>query len=314
MTKGRMLITGATGLVGSYFSRLPELSEYDVYCFNHVEQNAGRIGTSFTVDLEKIPGSSTEIIRYIKPDFIVNLAAMTNVDGCEIEREAADKINHQFVRVLSEYIKQNPQVFLLHVSTDYVFDGEKGDYTESSAPNPLSWYGMTKLLGERELIGTDDNSNKNSKLENWCIARTSTPFGVHTKKQTFPMFVINKLKDGQEISALSDQVTSPTYCLNLAEMLLEIVNRKVKGVIHVSGVSQISRFEQATRIATEFGLDLNLIRPALIKQMNWKAKRPANSSLNVNLALDLLTTKPSSLDEGLSKFKQELLLKSGRLD
>jgi dTDP-4-dehydrorhamnose reductase len=92
---------------------------------------------------------------------------MTDVDQCEVERNAADKINHLSVKELASYLTNNRECFVLYVSTDYVFDGERGDYKESDSTNPINWYGITKLFGEQELLGCD--------TERWCIARTSTP-------------------------------------------------------------------------------------------------------------------------------------------
>jgi dTDP-4-dehydrorhamnose reductase len=134
---------------------------------------------------------------------------------------------------------------------------------EADETNPINWYGMTKLF-EQEFI--ECNSEK------WCIARTSTPFGAHNKKLSFPVFVVKNLSNGHEINVLTDQITSPTYALNLAEMMLEIIDEKVKGIMHLSGSSQISRFKQALEIASVYGLDKDLIKPASINEMNWKAR------------------------------------------
>lgn len=295
----RMLITGASGLVGSYFCRLLDLQQhdlyYDVYVADHTE--ATNFGRSIEIDLINLTRFA-EVIDEVKPDVMVNLAAMTNVDACEVQRDEADRINHLSVKVISEYLDSNNECYLLHVSTDYVFDGERGDYKENSNTNAINWYGMTKLLAEQELLKC------NSK--NWCIARTSTPFGVHAKKQSFPLFVIKNLSSKQEIKVLTDQITSPTYAKNLAEMLFEIIQLRVKGIIHTSGSSQISRFDQAIKVASIFGLDHNLVKPASINDMNWKARRPKNSSLNVEKVFTIVSKKPMNFEESLSAFALEI--------
>jgi dTDP-4-dehydrorhamnose reductase len=238
------------------------------------------------------------VINKVEPDIIVHLAAMTNVDQCEIERNAADNVNHLSVKELVKYITNSKERFLLYVSTDYVFDGEKGDYLEEDDRNPINWYGITKLLGEQELL--ECNS------ENWCIARTSTPFGIHPKKLSFPLFIMKNLSREHEINVLTDQITSPTYALNLAEMMLEIIDKKVKGVMHLSGSSQISRFNQALEIASAFSLDKSLIKPTTINEMEWKARRPKNSSLNIIKAYNTLAKKPMEFKESLLLFAREL--------
>jgi dTDP-4-dehydrorhamnose reductase len=292
----RILITGSNGLVGTYFCHLTALKKYRIYSLFHSEST--NIGNPISIDLSNSQGIFKEVINKIEPDIIVHLAAMTNVDQCEIERNAADKINHLSVKELVNYLVNSNERFLLYVSTDYVFDGEKGDYLETDDPNPISWYGMTKLFGEQELLRCNS--------ENWCIARTSTPFGIHAKKLSFPLFVMKNLSKGHEINVLTDQITSPTYALNLAEMMLEIIDEKVKGIMHLSGSSQISRFNQALEIASAYNLDKDLIKPTSIKEMKWKARRPKNSSLNITKAYNTLTKKPMEFKEGLLLFAAEL--------
>lgn len=294
MKRQKILITGGSGLVGSYFCKLDRLRNYDIHTVDHT-LTAAITGKSFTADLAD-PTSFGEILRTIQPDVIVNLAAMTNVDGCEDQRDIADKINHLAVKEIATYL-ENREGFAVHVSTDYVFDGERGDYGEEDGTNPLGWYGMTKLLGEQELT--------NCKSKNWCIARTSTPFGIHNKKESFPVFVIKSLSERREVKTLEDQITSPTYAGNLAEMLLEIADKRIKGVIHTAASTRSSRYDQALEIATVFGLDKSLIKPARMADMNWKAKRPKNSSLNVDKASGILSKKPIPFSKGLAIFASE---------
>lgn len=296
MEEKKILITGSSGLVGTYFCRLTALKKYRVYTLLHSEPTNN--GNSISIDLSNSPGVFGQVLNEVGPDIIVHLGAMTNVDQCEIERNTADKINHLSVRELVNYVGNNKECFLLYVSTDYIFDGEKGDYVETDQTNPINWYGMTKLLGEQELL--------KGNSENWCIARTSTPFGVHTKKLSFPSFVVNNLSQEHEIKVLTDQITSPTYALNLAEMMLELIENRVKGIMHLSGSSQISRFNQALEIASAYNLDKDLIKPANIKDMTWKARRPKNSSLNIKKAYDTLTKKPMEFKESLLLFATEL--------
>jgi dTDP-4-dehydrorhamnose reductase len=307
--KKRMLITGSTGLVGSYFCRLVDLKKkYDIYTAIHSEeQQQSALASSITfgnqiqVDLSNSMDLFRQAINRVQPDIILHLAAMTDVDLCEIQRSIANNINHLSVKELVNYTanaNNNKECFILHVSTDYVFDGEKGGYDEADKTNPINWYGMTKLLAEQELLSCSS--------ENWCIARTSTPFGIHPKKLSFPLFVLKNLSQNHEINVMTDQITSPTYAFNLAEMLLEIIDKRIKGIIHLSGSSQVSRFDQATMIASTYDLDKNLIKPTSINEMNWKARRPKNSSLSTAKASNTLSKKPMGFKESLLKFAAEL--------
>jgi dTDP-4-dehydrorhamnose reductase len=297
MAEKRILITGSSGLVGTYFSRLSALKKYRIYTLSHLEPT--NFGNSISVDLSNSLGVFKQVLNEVGPDIVVHLAAVTNVDQCEIERNTADSVNHFSVRELASYLMNSRECFVLYVSTDYVFDGKKGDYIETDNTNPINWYGMTKLLGEQELL--ECNS------ENWCIARTSTPFGVHAKKLSFPLFVVKNLSQQHEIDVLTDQITSPTYALNLAEMMLELIDKRVKGIIHLSGSSQISRFDQALEIASAFNLNKDLIKPASMNEMSWKARRPKDSSLNITKAYNMLTKTPM-------EFKESLLLLAGELN
>jgi dTDP-4-dehydrorhamnose reductase len=301
MEEKRILITGSSGLVGTYFCRLKALRKYRVYTSFHLDPT--NLGTSVSVDLCNSLGAFKQVINELEPEIVVHIAAMTDVDQCERERNAADNINHLSVRELADYISNRKECFLLYVSTDYVFDGEKGNYMEADNTNPLNWYGMTKLLGEKELL--ECNS------ENWCIARTSTPFGVHAKKLSFPLFVVKNLSREHEINVLTDQITSPTYALNLAEMIYEIIDNRVKGIIHLSGSSQISRFNQALEIASAYHLNKDLIKPANIEEMKWKARRPKNSSLNVSKAGSKLVKEPMQFKESILLFSEELQQEMG---
>jgi dTDP-4-dehydrorhamnose reductase len=297
--KKRILITGSTGLVGSYFCRLTVLKKYRLYTLVHSVPAPTAFGTRISVDLS----TSTDLFRLVlnkaQPDIIVHLAAMTDVERCEIQKNTANHINHLAVRELVDYVvNNNPDCFILLVSTDYVFDGEKGCYDETDKTNPINWYGKTKLLAEQELL--------HCRSDNWCIARTSTPFGIHTKKSTFPSFVIKNLSQHNKIKVLTDQITSPTYAFNLADMLFEIIESKIKGIVHASGSSKVSRFDQAVMIAKAVGLDKNLIKPTTIDQMGWKARRPRDSSLDVGKAYNTLAKKPMRFKESLSKFAAEL--------
>jgi dTDP-4-dehydrorhamnose reductase len=296
MEEKRILITGSNGLVGTYFRRLSALKKYRIYTLFHLEPINFR--NSISVDLSKSLDVFKQVLEEIKPDVIVHLAAMTDVDQCEIERKAADKINHLSVKELTSYIVDSRESFALHVSTDYVFDGEKGDYKEADNTNPINWYGTTKLLGEEELISCE--------TDRWCIARTSTPFGLHAKKLSFPLFVVKNLSRKREINVLIDQITSPTYALNLAEMMSEVIEKRLKGIIHLSGSSQISRFNQALEIASTFELDKDLIKPASISEMKWQARRPRDSSLNITKAYHNLRKKPLGFKEGLSLLAAEM--------
>jgi dTDP-4-dehydrorhamnose reductase len=296
-----VLVTGSSGLVGSYL--LPYLvSRYKfVYVSSH--RLTPVLGNIIEVDLSNA-FSVTQLLEKIQPDIIVNLAALTDVDACENHTDLAYQLNSQLPRFISEYIRKarhKQKSYLLHVSTDYVFNGYRGNYDEYSQPNPINFYGKTKLWGEQVIMNTLDS-------DEWCIVRISTPFGKHPVKTSFPMYVISKLTLNEQLSAVVDQYTSPSYSLDLARMLTEIIERKITELLNCAGSSRLSRYEQAIKVAKTFGLDSALITKSYCDRMKWVSKRPHDSSLDVSKAINILRYKPRSFDESMRDFGAEIKL------
>jgi dTDP-4-dehydrorhamnose reductase len=267
----------------------------NIYVTSH--ESSPIFGKSIQLDLRKTE-KVYEKLKEIRPDIIVNLAALSDVERCEIDRDVARCLNRDLVAAISRYVYDN-NAFLLHISTDCVFDGNEGNYREDSQTNPVNYYGMTKLQGENEII---------SKIceEKWCIARISTAFGIHEKKKGLPSLIIEKLRTNKSVKVIIDQYTSPTYALNLADMLKEIIDKKINGIIHTSGASRLSRYEQALKVCRFFGLNEELISGIVSNDMNWKANRPIDSSLNVDKACKVLQNTPKSFDQALELFSKEI--------
>ena len=297
-SKRKMLVTGGSGLVGSYFlQHISNKGYYDIYATSH-DSPVSHV-KNIPLDLAQTENVFVKI-KEIRPEIIVNLAALTDVDGCEVDRDLAIRLNRDLVSAISKYVYESKTSYLLHVSTDYIFDGNDGNYTEESQTNPINWYGATKLQGENEII---------SKIleKDWCIARTSTPFGLHRKKQSFPLFVIQKLRRHENINVLTDQFTSPTYAKSLARTLVEIIEQRFNGIIHTSGKSRLSRYEQALKICRRFDLNEELLLEVTSDKMKgWKARRPKDSSLNVSKANQILENKPECFDHSLEQFGREI--------
>jgi len=238
----------------------------------------------------------SNIMSEKKPDVVIHLGAMTAVDLCDTQQDNALKINSQATEILAkECSKINS--FMVYVSTDYVFDGNTGMYEENDTTNPLGFYGKSKLLGEKSIQNFSSN---------WCIARTSTPFGLHPTKKSFPIWVIENLQKQKQIDVLTDQFTSPTYVPSLSRMLIEISERHLTGIIHVAGASKISRYEMASLVSDKLGLDGKLLREISINDIKWEAQRPKDSSLNVSKAISTLNQKPQKIDHDVNLFIDEI--------
>ena len=289
----KFLVTGSAGLVGSQVVKDLITQDHQVYsCYN---DSIPQSGIPTKLDLTN-QNDMKNTIQKIQPDIVIHLGAMTGVDLCEVEQNLAMNINAKATETLAnESAKQ--QAFFVYVSTDYVFDGKTGMKKENDSPNPLGFYGKSKLAGEIAL---------NNLSSGWCIARTSTPFGIHPTKKSFPLWVKENLESKKEISVLTDQFTSPTYVPNLSKMLIEVATRQITGIIHLAGATRISRYSIAEMVADRLNLDKTLLLPAKITEMNWKAQRPQDSSLDVSLATEILEEKPQKIEQSLELFLSKL--------
>ena len=289
----KFLVTGSSGLVGRQVIHDISKTEDEVYSAYHESKPEVGIPTKLDLNcIDKIP----DTLEKVNPDSIIHLAALTNVDICEKEKELAMKLNATATEVLSKQAAKQ-KAFFVYVSTDYVFDGEKGMKKENDSPNPVNFYGKSKLEGEKSVMNL---------ASSWCIARTSTPYGIHPKRKSFPLWVAEQLQNHNEIKAIIDQFTSPTYVPNLSRMLIEIAKRQIVGIIHLAGATRISRYEVAELVADKLNFDKKLLKPVNLDNMNWPAKRPKDSSLDVAKAFSILNEKPFIIDQGLDNFVREM--------
>jgi len=289
----KLLVTGASGLLGHKTAQLALKKGDEVH--SAYKEHTTTLGNPIKLDLTDLRQVSETIMK-LRPDAIIHTAAYTEVDGCEINRDIAWKVNVEATKQIAT-ASASINSHLTYVSTDYVFDGEKGLYTEEDHPNPISYYGYTKLKGE-ELI--------KEQAKEWCIARASVIYGWNpTQKLNFATWLINNLNQGKEVKVLIDQHVSPTLNTNLAEMLLEIAEKKLTGILHTAGASRVSRYEFALKLAEVFNLSKGAIKPAKTNQMQWRAKRPKDSSLNVSKVNTILDTKPLKVNQALEMMKKE---------
>ncbi|RLI99321.1 MAG: dTDP-4-dehydrorhamnose reductase, partial [Candidatus Aenigmatarchaeota archaeon] len=269
-----ILITGGSGLLGEKLSEIAINKGYKVYAgYCH---NIPKFGYPLKIDLTK--EEDLKKIYQINPDIIIHTAALTNVDECEINKELAYKINFEGTKKINKIAKKINS-FFIYISTDYVFPGEKGMYKEEDEPAPINYYGYTKFLGENYCD---------------CVVRTCVVYGARqaSGKVNFALWLINKLENQEKIKIITDQYITPTLNTNLAKMILEIAEKKLKGKFHLAGATRISRYDFALKIADKFKLNKNLIIPIKTDELNWIAKRPKDSSLDTSKASKILKEKP----------------------
>jgi len=237
---------------------------------------------------------SVDLIRSLKPQYIVLTAAMTNVDGCEADRLAAWKVNALGPKNVASAAKDTGSK-LIYVSTDYVFDGDHGMYREDDQTAPINYYGESKLAGERFVQEICPDS---------VIARTSVLYGQNPVRQNFVTWAVDEMKKENRINIVNDQYTSPTLSSNLADMILGIRDRT--GVFHTCGSERINRYDFTIKIAKAFRLDESLVNPITSDQLSWKARRPMDSSLDTSKVSRF--AKPLNVKEGLNAMLMEMVV------
>ena len=267
----KVLITGAGGQLGK------ELS-------NRLNNSIALSHDAF--DIKNIKNIENILGKY-NFDTIINCAAMTNADKCETDIGDAYYINGLSMRYITDYCRKNAK-YLIHVSTDYVFGGDKGNYNENDVPHPVNYYGLSKLIGDSYA----------DSYENSLIIRTSGLYGI---KNNFPLYLINNLKNNHKINAF-DNYYSPINVRVLARSILELLDIKPVGIINISG-PRLSRYEFALKIAEKFDLDKKLIIKTNYKSIKFNAARPYDSSLNNEMAKNKLKLDFEDLDYNLNEFK-----------
>jgi dTDP-4-dehydrorhamnose reductase len=273
----RTLIIGGSGLLGSV---LIDYFPDAFYTYNNTKIEKNNAYKLNILDTESIKF----LLEKLYPKIIIVTAALTDVDKCEIDSELAYNINAKPFYIITDYIKKvNGR--LIQISTDYVFSGQKGNYKEDDLRYPINIYGKTKMQAEDIIIGSGID---------YTIIRTSGIFGINmaTGKTNFFLWVYNNLKENKDIYLVNDQYYSPTLNTMLSKAVREIYEKEISGILHYSSLDKISRFEFGNLVAEVSGFDKNLIKETRMEYMNWKAKRPRDSSLNNEKAKKLLNNKP----------------------
>jgi dTDP-4-dehydrorhamnose reductase len=237
-------------------------------------------------------------VAAVAPTVIINAAAMTNVDACEQEREAAWRINVDGVEHLAEATRRT-NAHLVHISTDYVFDGKAGPYTEDDRPEPINYYGKTKLASENLLRSGEFPAT---------ILRTMVLYGfVGLSKPNFALWLVDNLTRKMPVRVVDDQIGNPTLVDDLAYAILSAMELKRTGLYHVAGRDILSRYDFALQLARVFEADEGLITPVKTAALRQPAARPLNSGLITLKAEVELGFRPSTAAEGLRVLRTQIL-------
>lgn len=295
----RIMICGSNGLLGQRLAlMLGSQTEYEVLNTSHHR--------SFVFDHQLFDYTQLDITRKsdvkslissFQPDVILNAAAATNVDWCETHREEAWKVNVNGVENLVEAARK-VGAKLVHVSTDYVFDGKSDHYCEDDKPDPVNYYGKSKLAGE--------NAIRISEIP-WSIVRTIVLYGHGMNvRRNFALWVIDSLKAEKPIKCVDDQIGNPTYVSDLAFGLIKIFELNRTGIYHICGCERISRYHFALKIAETFGYDPSMIQRSKSSDLYQAAPRPLTTTFVTLKAETELGLKAMDINQGLSLLKREL--------
>jgi len=316
----KILVTGSNGLLGQKiiygllggpFCRIPDdirkkiKSEVQIIACgkggNRLHRKDGYIYESLDItnksEIEKVFSKH-------KPDVIINTAGMTNVDACETKKEECWNANvtavQNIVDVLLNLKSQISNPHLIHLSTDFVFDGMKGTpYDEHDKPNPLHYYALSKLEGEKVVMA--------SKLK-WSIIRTIIIYGVvdDRSRSNLVLWVKNNLEKKQKINVITDQFRAPTLSEDLAQGCILTTMKGAEGIFHISGTETKSILDLAYTIADFWKLDKTLMNPVTSEQLNQPAKRPPMTGFILDKAKKVLGYNPHSFLEGLQIIDKQL--------
>ena len=290
----RIAVTGAGGTLGKAVVLESKDRGYDVVAFYH----SAPLSVP-SVQIEPLDLTDTAAIREtlsrIRPDIVLHAAAEVRVDWCEDHPDQAARINAYASGVLAEAASQSGASFL-YVSTDSVFDGARGGYRETDATSPLNVYAQSKLRGEEAVFRA---------LPEAIVARTNFYGWGSSRRSVLLDWIVRELAAGRELPGFADVIFCPSLASDVAEALLDLLERKVHGVFHVAGPKAISKYEFARNVAQVFGYDANLVKHAKLSDIVMRARRPLNTSLNIDKLRAALGREMPCIADGLSRLVKQ---------
>lgn len=290
-----ILVTGANGFLGNYLVQQLLQKQYHVIVTGKGDCRLPFTGTgnfSFQSMDFTDPFAVHDVFEKYQPAVVVHAGAMSKPDDCEKEQWRAYLTNVEGTVTLLTNAEEY-RSFFVFVSTDFVFDGEKGMYSEEDTAAPVNFYGKTKLEAE-EIVkeyGCD-----------WAIARTVLVYGKPLAGRSNILSIVkDKLEKGEEYSVVNDQVRTPTFVEDLAAGIVAIIEKKATGIYHLSGADILTPYEMAIKTADYLGLDKSLIKKVTAADFTQPAKRPPKTGFNIEKAKKELGYQPLSFEEGLAK-------------
>jgi len=296
----RILITGSNGLLGQKL--LHKLRDNTSIKLIATSKGDNRVSVKNGYTYSNLDITNKEQVKKIisqqNPDVVINTAALTDVDLCEDEKDNCDALNVYAVRYLSDAC-QKIDAHLIHISTDFIFDGKEGPYSEEDEPNPISYYGLSKLKSEQLLQDHDCI---------WTILRTIIVFGVgeNLSKGNIVLWAKEALAKEEPLNIIDDQFRAPTLAEDLADACILVAKKKAYGIFNASGKDIMSIYEIVERIAKHYGNSTENLNRINSTTLNQKAIRPPRTGFILDKAINELGYNPHSFEECLTIIDQQL--------
>ncbi len=298
--KKRILITGSNGLLGQKLVELLRTqANVDLIATargnNRLPVTEGYTYASLDITVQE---EVNAVFDQFKPEVVIHTAAMTNVDTCEIDRAGCDLLNVEAVAYLIQACEKHG-TYLCHLSTDFIFDGADGPYTEEGIANPISYYGESKLKAEQLLF---DSTIR------WSIARTVLVYGIvpDMSRSNIVLWVKKSLEEGKTIQVVTDQFRTPTLAEDLAMGCWLLSKDEVEGIFNISGSDFLTPYEMAVMTADYYGLDKSLLQKADSSTFQQTAKRPARTGFVLDKAKKVLGYAPRTFQEGIALMAKQV--------
>ena len=296
----RILVTGSNGLLGQKiiygYKNDPEVRL--IATARGENRMVNQEGYEFiSLDITD-RGEVFRVLDEVRPDSVINTAAMTNVDACELNHEECDKLNVEAVQNLADACTEL-NIHLVHLSTDFIFDGKNGPYSEDDEAAPLSYYGQSKLISEQII--------KACKCP-WAIIRTVLVIGITEgmSRSNIVLWAKGALEEGKEINVVDDQFRTPTLAEDLAQGCMLVSKQKATGIYNISGKDFMSIYELVHHVAAHWRLDSKLIQRSSSASLNQPAKRPPVTGFILDKAMRELGYEPHSFSEALSVIESQI--------
>jgi len=286
----RILITGASGLLGLNLA-LETTRRHTV--FGTVNHHSLKTAAFTVIQTDLLaPGAVERLLEQTQPDWVIHCAALANLEACEADPRLAEQLNTSLPRTLASYVARGG-ARMVHVSTDAVFDGLRGNYSETDAPNPVGVYSRTKLEGEQAVAETYPEA---------IIARVNLFGWSLSGDRSLAEFFFNHLSQGNRVMGFTDVYFCPLLANHMADILVDMLESNLSGIYHVVCPESLTKYDFGVRLAQRFGLDESLITPTAVSQAGLAARRSPNLTLRVDKLIRALGSKIPDITMGLNRF------------